>query len=163
MFDYNFYGYGNGISHIYPFNGTQTTISIILIIVSVIGLWATFQKADVAGWWSLIPIARNIKLYKIAGLNPWLVILNVLGNILWVFSIPVGFSGKESIAAVMLISGIALLIIYIVSYIVAMVKLAKAFSYPGAFAVGLILLNAIFICIVGFSSHQYEGKKYTRT
>lgn len=52
---------------------------------------------------------------------------------------------------------------YILSYIVAMVKLAKAFSYPGAFAIGLIFLNAIFICIVGFSSHQYEGKKYTRT
>lgn len=37
------------------------------------------------------------------------------------------------------------------------VKLAKAFGYGGGFAVGLILLNPIFIMILGFGSSVYVG------
>ena len=40
-----------------------------------------------------------------------------------------------------------------------MVNLAKAFGKDGGFAVGLILLNTIFIMILAFGSAEYQLNK----
>lgn len=40
-----------------------------------------------------------------------------------------------------------------------MIKLAKAFNKDGAFAVGLIFLNIIFLAILAFGKARYSGVK----
>ena len=53
-----------------------------------------------------------------------------------------------------------LLLIPIVDFVILImlyVKLAKAFGKSGGFAAGLIFLNLIFVCILGFGSAQYIG------
>lgn len=109
-------------------------IGFIVLIITIIGMWKIFSKAGQAGWKSLIPIYNLVTLFKIAGISPWLV-LGYLASI-----IPV-------------IGGLVALGITIYYN----VKLAKAFGKSGLFAVGLILFNPIFTCILGFGSAQYEG------
>ncbi len=115
---------------------------MIMIIAGIIGIltiianWKIFKKAGEAGWKSIIPIYNVVVLFKIAGLSPWCLLgyLAVIIPIVGPF-ITLGIS------------------IYL------MVNLAKAFGKDGGFAVGLILLNTIFIMILAFGSAEYQLNK----
>lgn len=110
--------------------------SAIIGILTIIANWKVFTKAGEKGWKSLIPIYNVVTLFRVAGLSGWC----VLGYL----------------AAIIPVIGpfIALgLTIYL------MINLAKAFGKDGGFAVGLILLNTIFIMILAFGSAEYQLNK----
>ena len=95
-------------------------------VLTVIGRWKIFTKAGQEGWKSLIPIYAEYTTLKILNMEPLLCLLY-------------------------LIPGANLML-----DIVVKVKLAKAFSKGVGFAIGLILLNGIFIMILGFGSAKYH-------
>ena len=143
MYDYSSY-YSTGTisssdiaaaSGILGFMAAYSVVILIIGIVSLIGMWKVFTKAGEAGWKCLIPIYNMVILFKIAGISPWFV-LGYLATIIPV----VGY----------------LVAIGITIY--AMINLAKSFGKSGGFAVGLILLEPIFIFILGFGSAEYQGK-----
>ena len=101
--------------------------SIVVMVVAIIAMWKVFTKAGEEGWKSIIPIYNTIVLFKIAGLNPLMVLL---------YLVPV-----------------ANIVVTILLYI----NLAKAFGKGGGFAAGLIFLNTIFMLILGFGDSQYVG------
>lgn len=108
-------------------------ISIIVIIylifnvISIIAMWKLFTKANKPGWASIIPIYNAIVLFQIVGLNPLLLLL---------FLIP--FAN-------------------IIVKIIFCINLAKSFGKSSEFVVGLILLNSIFMLILGLGNSQYVG------
>lgn len=100
---------------------------LLLVVVVLAGLWKVFTKAGEQGWLAIIPFVNLWFLVKIAG-RPW-----------WFF---------------------ILLLIPIVGFIVAIIlwlDIAKAFGKSVLFALGLIFLSPIFVCILGFGSAQYRG------
>ncbi len=101
-------------------------IYLALIVVMIAGLWKMFVKAGQPGWAAIIPIYNIYILTKIVNRPAWWIIL---------FFVP---------------------IVSIVISIIVMLDLAKSFGKSVAFAVGLILLGPIFICILGFGSAQYQ-------
>ena len=108
----------------------------IISILTIIANWKIFTKAGEEGWKSIIPIYNVVVLFKIAGLSPWC----LLGYLAVIIPVVGPF--------------IALgITIYL------MVNLAKAFGKDGGFAVGLILLNTIFIMILAFGSAEYQLNK----
>ncbi len=109
---------------------------LVVFVITIIAEWRIFTKAGEAGWKSLIPIYNAVVLFKIAGLSP-----------LWVL----GY-----LAAVIPVVG-AFVALGITIYL--MLNLAKAFGKSTGFAVGLILLNTIFILILGFGSAEYQLEK----
>lgn len=115
-------------------------VSITIGILTIIANWKLFTKAGQAGWKSLIPIYNVIVLFKIAGISP-----------LWIlayFASVIPFVGWIAALAVS---------IYL------MVSLAKAFGKSSGFAVGLILLNTIFIMMLAFGSAEYQLDNNTPT
>lgn len=64
-----------------------------------------------------------------------------------------GSNSLAGIGIMYVIIGIILLIINIIYF----VNLSKSFGKSGGFAVGLLFLFPIFICILGFGSAQYYG------
>ena len=108
-------------------------ISICIGVLTIIANWRLFSKAGQAGWKSIIPIYNLVILFRVAGVSPWW--------ILGYFAAWVPFVGW------ILSVGVS---IYV------MVKLAKAFGKGDGFAVGLILLNTIFIMILAFGSSEYQ-------
>lgn len=105
----------------------------IISILTIIANWRIFTKAGEAGWKSIIPIYNVVVLFKIAGLSPWC----LLGYLAVIIPVVGPF----------ITLGIT---IYL------MVNLAKAFGKDGGFAVGLIVLNTIFIMILAFGSAEYQ-------
>ena len=100
---------------------------LALVIVSIAGIWRTYQKANQPGWAAIIPIYNVVVLLRIVGRPLWWIVL---------LFIP---------------------LVNIVVLILVAIDLAKAFGKSGAFAAGLIFLSPIFYCILGFGSARYRG------
>ncbi len=114
----------------------MVVFAMIVGILTIIANWKLFTKAGEAGWKSIIPIYNMVTLFKIAGLSGWC----VLGYL----------------AAIIPVIG-PLVVLGLTIYL--MINLAKAFGKEGGFAVGLILLNTIFIMILAFGSAEYQLDK----
>ena len=100
---------------------------IAVAVISIVAMWKIFQKAGKPGWHSIVPFLNMYDIMEISGYNGWLFLL---------LFVP---------------------IVNIVMLILAYVGLAKKFGKSGGFAVGLIFLNIIFMCILAFGSSKYEG------
>lgn len=99
----------------------------VIAILSIIALWKIFQKADIAGWKSIIPLYNNYCLCKIAWGTGWLFLINFVP------------------------------LVNIVFLIMTQYRLAKAFGKGIGFTLGLIILSPIFLLILGFGSAEYQA------
>lgn len=102
-------------------------VMIAILVLTLVGQWKLFVKADKPGWACIIPFYNMYCLYDIAWGNGWLFLLTFVPCVNIVVSIMMLF------------------------------KLAKAFGQSTAFGFGLLFLNTIFILILGFGSAEYEG------
>lgn len=126
-------------------NTTNIVVAIIIYIISAIANWKIFTKANVEGWKGLIPFYNGYILYKIS----WKTIYFFLTYIL-VFAGSL-ITDKTPVIA---------LILYIAWAVISATeqyKLAKAFGHGIGFTIGLILLNPIFMLILGFDKSEYIG------
>lgn len=125
-------------------------ILLAIAVFSIVCQWRIFAKAGEPGWAALIPFYNVYVMFKIAwNTQMFWIYLGVslgssfLGNLIsGSFGTLITFAGS-----------IAIFVLMIMLY----VKLAKAFGYSGGFAVGLVLLNTIFIAIMAFSNNTYVG------
>lgn len=102
-------------------------IYLAIIVLMIAGMWKMFAKAGQPGWLSIIPIVNGYFLLKIVGRPWWWLILMFIPLISIIFAI------------------------------IVCLDLAKSFGKGVAFAIGLILLSPIFVCILGFGSAEYQG------
>jgi hypothetical protein len=89
--------------------------------------WQLFEKADRAGWKSIIPIYNLVVMMRIVGRPGWWVILALIP----------GFN---------LIPGL-----------IVPIDLAKSFGKGVGFGIGLILLAPVFGPILALGGAQYQG------
>lgn len=118
-------------------NGNDTGFAIFAVLMLVVylailfviiaGYWKTFAKAGQPGWAAIVPIYNAYILCKIVGRPGWWVILLLIPYLNFIF------------------------------FIIIMLDLARSFARGIGFAVGLILLNAIFVPILGFGESEYQG------
>lgn len=103
---------------------------LIAVVLMIVANWKIFTKAGREGWKAIIPIYNNWVLFEIAGMNGALSLL--------------------------LFVPIANVVMSIICYL----NLAKVFGKDTGFAVGLILLNPIFMLILAFGKDKYLGESY---
>ena len=110
--------------------GDQTTSvagASVWSIVAIIAMWLIFKKAGEHGWAAIIPFYNTYILFKITWGKGWKFLLLLIP------------------------------IYNIILYIQTMIKLAHAYGKGTGFGWGLVLLNTIFMCILGFGDAQYQG------
>src|ERR1700722_3077522 len=100
---------------------------IVVVVVSIAGLWKTFEKAGKPGWAAIVPIYNMIVLLEIAGKPIWWILL---------LFIPC---------------------VNIVVLVLVCIDLAKNFGQGAGFGIGLWLLPFIFYPMLGFGSAKYQG------
>lgn len=106
--------------------GSMWLVTMIVAVVSIVAMWKLFTKAGKPGWAALIPFYNTYTLFDIV------------------------YPGN-GIKFLLLLIPLVNIYIGIKCYI----DLAKAFGKSGAYALGLIFLNPIFMCILGFDSSVY--------
>ena len=99
----------------------------IVSVLMIVSMWKIFTKAGKPGWAALIPIYNDYVLYEI-----------VCGRGLAMFRL--------------------LIPLYNIYWLIkTYINLGKAFGKESVFALGLIFLNPIFMCILGFDKSEYLG------
>jgi len=102
-------------------------VAFVVYVVFVIGAWKVFTKADRPGWWSIIPIWNAAVLLQISGRSGWW----VLGYVVPLLNLFVQIRWG--------------------------VEMARAYGQGIGFAIGLILLEPLFLVILGFGAARYLG------
>lgn len=103
------------------------SVGIILFVYGTILRWIIYVKAGKHGWAAIIPLYRQIVMYQICGLSPWLMLLWLIPILGW-----------------------------IVMFVIAIMKrfcLADSFGRGGLFGWGLLLLPLIFQSVLAFNSN----------
>lgn len=101
-------------------------VIIALIVLTIAGMWKTFDKAGQPGWAAIIPIYNMFVMLKVAGKPMWwfLLLLIPLLNIIFWFITYLG--------------------------------IARNFGKGVGFTLGLFFLSPIFFMILGFGDAQYQ-------
>lgn len=111
-----------------PAFGVGTILFFVAIwLVCIIGIWKVYTKAGKPGWAAIIPIYNIIVLLEIIGKPVWWFLLLLVPCVNIVF------------------------LVWMYNL------LAKSFGKSEGFTVGLILLNPIFMLILGFGDAVYLG------
>jgi len=112
-----------------PFHFTAVMLLVYLIILvpMILGWWKIFQKAGKPGWACIIPFYNFIVACEIVGKPIWWFLLMICPCINFIF------------------------VIWVANLI------SKSFGKSEGFTVGLVLLNPIFACILGFGDAVYLG------
>lgn len=132
--------------------GMYLIFAFVWWILQIITNWNIFTKAGEAGWKSLIPIYGDYVSYKIAWQTSYFWLNFILGILLSYVS-NANLNESMFLSLIVILLKIALTVINIMYC----VKLARAFGRGIGFAIGLILLQPIFLLILGFGSDQYYG------
>lgn len=125
---------------------------LVWYIIQVIANWKIFNKAGEPGWKSIIPLYNTYTAFKISWKTSMFWIW-LAATVLTGFFDGLNENGGGILGILSFIFGIVCLIILIVFEI----KMAKSFGKGIGFAIGLIILNPIFILILGFGSARYLG------
>jgi len=102
--------------------------SFAVLILSISGMWKVFEKSNLPGWGTLIPIYNIILLLRVAKISPMFFIF---------LMIPI-------------INIFALFLIYFV--------IAERFGKNTIFGIGLIFFGFVFYPILGFGKAKYIDK-----
>ena len=140
------------ISSMMVLGGMYLIFAFVWWILQIIANWNIFNKAGEAGWKSLIPIYGDYVSYKIAWQTSYFWLNFILGILLSYVS-NANLNESMFLSLIVILLKIALTVINIMYC----VKLARAFGRGIGFAIGLILLQPIFLLILGFGSDQYYG------
>ncbi len=150
-------------------------INFAVFVMTIIALWMIYEKAGEHGWASIIPYYRQYVWFKVAGKAnlfwAWLgaSIASTVGIIMTFVGLLGMFAGgfftgsMDDTMTGTLTIGVLLFgaggIVGLIMVILRAVGLAKAFGQGGGFAVGLIFLQVIFLCILAFSKNMvYVGE-----
>lgn len=109
-------------------------ILIILWIYGTILRWRIYTKAGKQGWAAIVPVYRQIVMYQVCGLSPWLMLLWFVPILGW-----------------------------LAMFVIAIMKrfcLAREFNKGALFGFGLLIFEPIFQTIIAFHpSIQYSKKE----
>ena len=138
-------------------------VFFVAFIICIIAWCYIFKKANIHPWKLFVPFYGSYLAFDIAdskGYFFWSVALLLFVNLSQrCGSSCINYSSSESILLYDAIVGIPS-IIWIILHIIFMVRLARCFGKKGWFALGLILLHPIFLCILGFGSAKYNADNY---
>lgn len=105
---------------------------LLLFVYGTILRWCIYQKAGKPGWAAIVPVYRQIVMYQVCGLSPWLMLLWFVPILGW----------------------LAMLVIAIMKRFC----LAKEFGRGSLFGFGLLFLPVIFQSILAFSPKKESSE-----
>ncbi len=153
-------------------------VELAIITVMIVATWKLYKKAGEPGWAAIVPFYNSYIMYKISGKknlfwgslvcgigtaisyavmlieayepDPYYYGARYRGGQFYSYS----YGNPDINVALIGVCAVLLLVFAIASLVLRIlmcIGLAKSFGHGGGFACGLIFLNIIFICILGFS------------
>ena len=140
------------ISSMMVLGGAYLILAFVWWLLQIIANWRIFTKAGEPGWKSIIPVYGDYISYKIVWQTSYFWLSFILG-------IVASYVSSANLNESIFLTVIATLLRIVIAVINIMycIKLSRAFGHGIGFAIGLILLQPIFLLILGFGSDPYYG------
>jgi len=115
--------------------GTYFGVLLVLYVIRCIALWKIFGKYGEPGWVALVPVMNTFILCKHTWGSGWYMFITLVRIVGDIFTV------------------------------ITMYKLAKSFGKSGAFTLGIIFLQPVFLMILAFGKDMPESavEKHTPT
>ena len=153
-------------------------VELAIITVMIVATWKLYKKAGEPGWAAIVPFYNSYIMYKISGKKNlfWASLVCGIGTAISYAVMLIeayepdpyyygaryrggqfysySYGDPDINVALIGVCAVLLLVFAIASLVLRIlmcIGLAKSFGHGGGFACGLIFLNIIFICILGFS------------
>lgn len=111
--------------------GLLVVLYFAVLVLAIASVWKMFEKADEAGWKSIIPFYNTYTMFRIAGRNGWGFLLLLIP------------------------------IVNIIVAIMVMLDLGKKFGKSAIWSVFLLIIfSLIGYVILGFGEDEYTGPKH---
>ena len=179
--------YGALLFDVAAFGIILVAASVVMGIVTLIGMWKVFTKAGEPGWAVLIPVYNFIILLRIAGLpwywvfTPLIVLIPILrlidylaytvgafavlayffngaGNLDHLLELVLNAGFGDRLLELALIAGFGMILV--AAWVVWVHhRISTRFGQGVGFTIGLTLLGPIFWLILGFGSSKYVGEQ----
>ena len=117
-------------------------IAFLLKIIEIIGRWKMFRKANQPGWPALIPFYDQYIQCKITGVNPWWILIVLVGLLL---------------SFIPGVGQIFYCVIAIYYGVLLSVSTANAYGKDISWAIGLFFLGPFFLLALGLGKSEYMG------
>ena len=135
-------------------------IQFAFFVLQIVSFWMLFQKADVAGWKSIIPIYSNWKMFDIVWKTKYF----------WfTLGLSVVYAVLMYLVQNVITTGVFFIVLTVVRLIVLFFScmlefffyrhLACSYGKGDCFVFGLFFLYPIFILILGLGRSRFVGKK----
>ncbi len=129
------------------------SIALVLWVLTCIARWRLFVKCGVLGWKALIPFYSGFTLYRIS----W------RGRFFWVTII---LFAAAIISGNMAENNLIMAMIYDITFVVAAIfhviqcfMLGRKFRRGKVFAIGLCVVNIVFLFILAFDESYFTGNE----
>jgi|GEM_PF-234828 hypothetical protein len=137
-------------------------IGIILYIVTVVGMFKTFEKMNIEGWKAIIPIYNDYSLAEKVWVPNYVIFFWVAALVNNFVVSPISKVGGL-VGGLFALVGFVLLIFFIVARARFCYWISKAFGYDVGFAAGLFFAPFVCFLILGFGEAQYQGNVFKDT
>ena len=134
------------------------TILIIWYVLCAVGYSGLLPKTGKPRWRAWIPLYNILERYDIAwDKKPGIVslICGITGTILISC---VHNMGRPIYLNMVLVAAYLLMLIFTITSLLSLFKLSICFGKSAFFAIGLILLEPVFLIILGFDRSWYRGR-----
>ena len=125
-------------------------ITIAFVVMSIVGQWKMFNKANEEGWKAIIPIYNTITLCKLVGVTPWWLLISFVLSVMGVVPI---------VGTILSLAGYVSAIYFTV---ILGISTARSYGKSDAYGIGFIfnITSPIFYLMTGVSkTTNYVGVK----
>jgi hypothetical protein len=126
-------------------------VFLAIVAATAVARWRIFGKCGIPSWKALIPFYSGFLSYKLC----WRCYFFFITLALFVTAVISGNLSEDNLIAEMFYSISAL--VFLILYAFKNYFLARKFHKSSAFMIGLILLNPVFLLILGFDDSLYHG------
>ena len=132
--------------------GTAAVIAMISLVIQILVLvanWKILSKAGEPGWKVLIPFYNGYVFYKVAWSTTWFFVTLAVTAVQ-----VITLAACSDMTISVIVTTVTLAIQFAMTFMFN-VRLAQAFGKTFFFGLGMILLNPLFVMILGFGKSKY--------
>lgn len=165
---------GMSVNQLWEVSAVHIVASIIIWIITSIGMAKMFKKAGEKEWKAWVPIVNAYTLYKITWSTSifWLnalvwAIVGILGGIAntkypqYTEAANANLSSVPGTLVALLVISVVFILIAAVIHFLAADKISKSYGHGFGYTLGVWLFPPIFTCILGYGASKYVGKNTT--
>lgn len=135
-----------------PFGIVFVALIVICCVLIIIAMWKIFEKANLPGYYAVIPVYNVYVLFKLV----WNEFNFYFSVVLLILSTILDLVFEEIPNVFILVVSLTISIVSLIHTIELCNRISHSFNHKVGYTIGLLFLPAVFLLILGLKSDEYK-------